>query len=946
MTTVGRFTGFSFINKYKIVCTATAGMFAFVCQHSFAQEVTGDVSKTPGVTESNTSSKSTKSADLQEVIVTGSLIPQQRAETSTPVSVITLDDMQTKGFASVADALQRSSFATGSVQGAQYVGGFTQGAQTLSMFGLTPSYTKYLIDGRPLADYPALYNGTDIFASISGIPTLLIDHIDILPGGQSSIYGSDAIAGVVNIVLKKKSDGAAIDARAGWTDDGGGTQYRIGVVDGFNPGNWNIVVGAQYEKKNPIWGYQRDLTKQFFTGGTSPQTGERDYLIFGLDGTYYFQDPSNCANVAGQFGNSVAKLTRPGYGDYCGTYKSGYYTIDNGLESTQGYLHADTDLNDHVQLFTDVLWNHDVTRFSSGTAYFGTAGDPTSPYYYFEDPNIPDLLNVQHVFSPEEAGNLASQMDKDTNNSIRGTLGVKGSLGSSDWTYTVDMTYTENKLTEKTYLAFTSAINNFFAPIFGDPIGYDSANQVNIFAPNYAAFYQPITPDQYASFTGYATSYSRTEDSLARAQLTNSSLFSLPGGEAGFAAVIEGGAQGWDYAPDPRYLDGETYLYTAVAGSGHRSRYAATSELRLPLLKSLTVDVSGRYDDYKISGSNVDKATYNIGVEYRPVKTLLLRGRYGTAFKAPTLSDEFQGQSGFYQQLNDYYLCAQNGYTGTNLGNCPYAQEYVFGTTEGNTRLRPINAKVADLGIVWAPTSAISVAADYMLWNIHDEVVQQDSDKLLSIESQCRLGDLDISSPTCVAALAQVTRDNSGNLVSVDTPKINAAQETLHAIRVELNYTLTTDRVGSFKFSGSYSNILKHTFVPNVGDPTIDLLADPTWSEEFKTKGDFSVTWDIGKLGTTLYVERYGRTPNYLASIYGYDTAGAGTLGAWTLANLSAQYEVIPGLELSANIENLFNRMPPVDNSYPGTERQPYNEFNYDIYGRRFFVGASYKFGR
>jgi iron complex outermembrane recepter protein len=141
--------------------------------------------------------------------------------------VITSADIQNKGFADVADALQHMSFATGSIQGGGYSGGFTQGAKTLSLFGLSESYTKFLIDGRPIADYPALYNGTDNFVSIEGIPTVLVDHIDILPGGQSSIYGSDAIAGVVNIVMKKTLDGPSADVRIGATSHGGDNEKRF-----------------------------------------------------------------------------------------------------------------------------------------------------------------------------------------------------------------------------------------------------------------------------------------------------------------------------------------------------------------------------------------------------------------------------------------------------------------------------------------------------------------------------------------------------------------------------------------------------------------------------------------------------------------------------------------------------------------------------------------------
>lgn len=905
----------------------------------------------------NSKDKAKKSDQLEEVVVTGSLIPQLRAETSTPVTMITADDIQIKGFASVADALQHTSFATGAVQGAQYTGGFTQGAQTLSLFGLSPSYTKYLIDGRPIADYPALYNGTDIITSISGIPTVLVDHIDILPGGQSSIYGSDAIAGVVNITLKKKMEGPEADVRYGWTKDGGGTQRRIGLADGFSFGGVNVLVGGQYERVDPIWGYQRDLTKSFFAGGTSPQTAARNWLVSGLNGQpngdlYYFLDPANCANVAGQFDNTVTKTYRQGRGTYCGSTKSGYYTLNNGTESSQVFLHASDDLNDNIQLFSDVLLDHDVTRFGSGSPFFSTGDDSTGPYSYYVDPNVPggDLLNVQRIFSPEESGNLASQMNKNTINSIRATVGVQGALWSSNWKYTVDMTYTENKLTEATFLAFTSAINKFFAPIFGPNLGPDPATGQPTYAVNYAALYTPITPAQYASFAGYANSYSRTEDSLARAQLTNSSLFALPGGDAGIAVLVEGGGQGWDYAPDPRFLNGGTYLVTSVAGSGHRSRYASTVELRLPVAKMLTVDASTRYDDYKVSGKNVDKATYNLGIEFRPLSSLLIRGRYGTAFKTPTLSDEYQGTSGFFTSNNttDYYTCTKQGFVGNTLVNCPYANYSVFGTTSGNTKLKPINAKVAGAGVVWSPIERSAFTVDYLHWKINDEVQAQDSDKLLRIDSACLLGQLDITSPTCVQAISQVTRDSNGLITQISTPKQNQSAETLNVLVFGLNYTWDAGRAGDFIFEGSYSDVLKHTFVQFVGDPEINYLDSPFYSTEFKTKENLSVTWNIAKFGTTLYVERYGRTPNYAAALTpaGYAEQGGGKLGTWTVANLSARYEVLRGLELSVNAVNVFDKAPPVDNSYTGIIDQPYNTQNYNDYGRSFFVEANYKFGK
>jgi outer membrane receptor protein involved in Fe transport len=887
---------------------------------------------------------------IKEVVVTGSLIPQTTVELTTPVTTISSSEIQAKGFADIAQALQHTAFATGSIQDGQFLG-FTPGAKVASFFGLSPSYTKYLIDGRPIADYPALYNGTDIIVSISGIPTQLIDHIDMLPGAQSSIYGSDAIAGVVNVVMKNKLDGPLVDARYGWTKDGGASDRRIAVADGFSFGSFNLVAGGQYESLTPIWGYQRGLTAQTYNQGTSPQTANRDYLINGLLGdangnTYYFEDPANCANVASQFGGTVSHQTRAKRGDFCGTVRSGFYTIANGDESTQFYLHATDDITGSLQAFADVLVNHDVVRYNAGPLSFVSSFDSASPLAYFEDPNVgADYLNLQHIFSPEEAGGLNTSTNKNTNNSVRATLGVKGDIGSSPWRYVVDMTYTENKLTESTYLHLTQGIENFFAThVYGPQLGFDSNLGATMYSPNYGAFYSPLTPAQLASFSTDALSYSRTEESYARAQLTDNSLFTLPGGNAGLALQIEGGGQGWDYAPDPRYLDNETFGYTATAGSGHRSRYAGVAELNVPILSMLTGNVSGRYDDFRVAGQSVDKFTYNLGLQLRPIKPVLLRGRYGTAFKAPTLSDEFQGKSGFFQNLNDYYTCAVNGFSGATLAQCPQFQQSVFGVTEGNTKLKPITAKVWDLGFILTPIERLNVTFDYIHWAISNEVQSQDADKLLQTESACRLGQLDITSPTCVAALAQVTRDASGALVQVLTPKQNASQENLGTFIVEANYAIEAGSLGEFVLDGGFTSIKTHTFQQFPGDPVIDYLGNPFYSTEFKTKSNASVTWTKNPVSVTAYVERYGRTPNYISTTQpnGYTLPGAATLPPWTVANLSVGYRVLSSVQLGFAANNVFNKTPPIDHTYTGIETQPYNQFNYNIYGRTYYVTASW----
>ena len=205
-------------------------------------------------------------AQLETVIVTGSLIPQAQQDTS-PVIAITAEDMASQGFQNVTDVLRAQPLATGAVQDNQFAGGFTPGATTISLLGLEPGFTLILLDGRPLADYPLLYNGQGNFTDLSSIPTGMVERIDILPGNQSAIYGSAAIAGVVNIILKKHLEGIQIAARAGGYDEGGGENMRFELTGGQSRENFDVTFGLQYSSQKPIWGTQR---KRFDSNNDDP----------------------------------------------------------------------------------------------------------------------------------------------------------------------------------------------------------------------------------------------------------------------------------------------------------------------------------------------------------------------------------------------------------------------------------------------------------------------------------------------------------------------------------------------------------------------------------------------------------------------------------------------------------------------------------------------------
>lgn len=900
-----------------------------------------------------------KAKDLDKVVVTGSLIPQTQVETFVPVTIISAEDIKARGFNSVAEVLQKSSFATGGVQNNQSSASFTQGAETLSLFGLSPSYVKYLIDGRPMANYPALYNGTDIFNNISGIPVDLVDRIEILPGGQSSLYGSDAIAGVVNIILKKNIDGAVISGRVGGYDEGGGRSGRLSYSDSFSSADkrWNTLLGVQAEKVDPVWGYQRDLTKQFNThayGGAAP-VASRDWLVSSPFTSYHFLDPNNCANVKSGFGGTEDLQTRPGFGDghYCGSfYTPGYRTIKNEKESAQLYVHSTFDITSDAQLYADVLLNHEKVKYHIGSNYVWWGTGVKWGYYY--DPNLDDFLNLQRAFTPEDMGDWKNTMDENKSTSYAVTVGVNGTVGNgSNWDYDVSISRTHYRLDESSLARLADPINNYFQQhVLGPELGLDPYyGAYPVFTPDYAAFYTLMSPSDFYSFMGKTVSRSSTYDNLLRAQFTNDALFSLPGGDAGAAIAVEAGTEGWTYNPDPLLLNGKIWGTTAVSGSGKRSRYAFTGELRLPVLDKLTISTSARYDGFRAGGKTIDKPTYSIGIEYRPLESLLVRGKYGTAFKAPTLADQFQGTSGFYSFTTDYYNCALLGYDAGNVQNCPnqYSSLQYFGQQSGNPDLKPINATVWSYGVVWAPTSKFSVSADYYHWKIKDEVALQNVDQLMRDEANCRLGTLDINSGTCQTALSQIHRGSAGNVQSIDVKKVNVASESLNAVALNMNYRQSLGAYGDLTMSGSWTRNLKHELQQYPNDPLIDLLNDPYWSTDPKYKANASVGWNKGRWTTTVYANYLGQTPNYRATRTpsGYAYAGAGKIGSYTTLNGSVNFDVTDDIKVSLLINNLANRMPDMDvQSYPGTSGAPYNSSNFDVLGRAYYLEVKWSLGK
>ena len=902
--------------------------------------------------EQGNAPKKEEAKKLDKVTVTGSLIPQAQIETASPVITITAADMQRQGFSNVYDALRAQPLATGAVQDSQFSAGFTPGAETISLLGLNPDFTLFLINGKPMSEYPLLYNGQSNFVDLSTVPMAMVDHIDILPGNQSSIYGSSAIAGVVNVVLKQRAEGVTFDYRAGGTSDGGGSNQRLQLVGGYNIDKLSLVYGLQISDSQAIWGFDRSISSSTNSNpNPNARYSPRNYLILRYGSGYVdptsVAGPNPCAGIANQFGGTISYQYRPGSGYYCGSKQSvGYATLKNPNTTYSGYLNADYRLNDSAEIYGTLLYTFAKNKSYAGPNYTWWGANTGN---YFVNSNTGTFDLVQQTFAPEEMGGLDASANKLWSRAYSFTGGVRGNLGQSDWAYDAYYARSQYNISSEQRRTLGAKVDAFFesqflGPKLGTYYGYP------IYAPDYTQFYKSITPAQYQSFTGVISTKSETYTQNANLVLTNTSLFDLPAGPVGVAGVLQAGNSYWSLPADPRLVAGDFWGITGSSGAGKRDNYAGALEFKVPIFSMLTADLSGRYDHYKnLGGGSDSKATYKLGLEFRPISTLLFRGNYATAFRAPDLGYAFIGPSGFYSSATDYYRCAVLE-PNVTIENCTYNSVQYKGTQLGNANLKSITAKSYGFGVVWSPTASLDFKADYYHINIDNEVSYQSVDQLMKDDAACLLGQLDINSPTCQAAISQVQRaPGTGplpyNLLGITVKPINISKEMVAGIVASGNYRYDAGRWGDFGFGAQYNVTLKHTYQQYPGDPDIDLLRNPYYSSEFKSILSGNITWAVGNWTTTLYGIRYGATPNYTAqgNTTGYAARGAGTVAPWMVYNGSIEYRLTPDAKVSLLVNNIRNTMPPRDKTWVGWPY--YNVFNYNAYGRAFWVELNVHFG-
>jgi outer membrane receptor protein involved in Fe transport len=894
---------------------------------------------------------------LQEVVVTGSRIPRSQIEGPAPVVTITAQDIQQRGFANVPDLMTSLTQNLGALDNNQYTDGFSPGAQAVDLRGLGPNHTLVLVNGRRIADYPQSYGGNSNFTDISNIPTALIDRVEILSGSASAVYGSDAMSGVINFILKKKVDGTTIDYRAGGTQHGGGGSQRLDITTGFSKGKFDAVFGLELVDKHPLWAFQRSFTDSRLDSPADPSDiiASRNFVRTDIDGNYLDPGKATCDSLSHLDKGTIFYASRPDYGYdpatdsyipgyYCGSYYDvGYGTLENGRKMANLFATATYHFNGYTDLYVDVL---------AGTSHQDSYNTPLqwynceplngdcsdTPFYNTATGQVEEW--GRQYFTIEENGGFKPGFIRNINNTLSLNTGIRGTFGpDSDWNYEANFEHSQNQLESKwPALVAAKAQALYLGPSLGvDP---DSGYQMYYAPPS--RLYTPLTVAQFRSITNDSTDHDRSRTENWSLTVTNTNLFKLPAGPVGFAGILEYGNSYFGLKADPLSLDGSYYGLHNTDAVGSRSHEAIGYEFSVPVFSKLTVTTAGRFDRYSYGDTNAGKFTYALGLEYRPIQSLLLRGSLSTGFRAPDLSYLYAGMSGSSSGGTDYYLCRLlEPDTGPDYyDDCSYGDVGFNGRSHGSTTLKDETSKSLTYGFVFAPTPNFDISADYYRIKLNNEVEYQDSDTILREEADCRLGPLDINSSFCQQVVSQVVRNPSdapfepNAITSVLVLPINAAIDQTSGVDFNAHYRLNAQRFGTFDFNLGATYVIRHTTQLSKDSPVDNEMTDIYYYLIPRTKANASVTWNIHDFTATLYGSRLGGIPNY---------DGTTRLGPTFLYNLTMGYKVTPGINVSLVVDNLFDKRPPRDDTWTS---YPYYSRNwFSAVGRAYFVDLSIKFG-
>ncbi|MCA8893480.1 MAG: TonB-dependent receptor [Hyphomonas sp.] len=949
-------------------------------------------------------------ARQEKIVVTGSLLARDEFASSSPIQVITAEVATLEGLVDTAALLQGSSLAAGSTQlnntFQNYVTNGGLGAQTIDLRGCGDTRTLVLIDGkRPGASGT---RGAIAALDLNVLPQSIISRVEVLKDGASTIYGSDAVCGVVNIITRDSVDSLELNFDVSRPFDSGGEQYGVSGAWGFDLGDSaNFTISAEYRLSEELDASERDYLECPRDYVADPNGGG---LLDRLNYSATATNPNrNCSNlyyntVIDAFSGerlvpspngvtipSIYGATIPGYRPRVGTGtdpNTGALYFEDILDSPLLDNEDFFPRNENISLFgtadvdlggmawdTEVLYSRRQTEAEGWRQFFpviGTADNAAgSPAYsYILDPGY---LN--------SAGNLVQMVapfpttDKVTIDYYYVSSSLSGgfSPGFMDkWSWKLDGTYSRG---EGTYEGNEILLSKSGDWNYDGVADYNGDGVADALAPPSIDFLDPDilsgarVNDLVAAVGGYQTGNTVYEQTTFTAVLAGE-LFDLPAGPLGLGLGAEYREFSIDDQPGELTQSGDIWgSSTAGPTKGTNSVSEIFAEISVPLIKGAPlaedVEFSGsvRAFDYDLGGTD---SIYKVGLNWQITPTVRARSSYGTSYRAPALFELFlEDQTGFLSQTsidpcinwadstnpNIRANCAAAGipdnYTGTG-------SSALVITSGGGDLLQPETGDTFTAGVIWTPTFAdINIALDYYEIEISDQITSLSGAQIVGgcyatttyPNDFCDLFDRNPGDATIGAF----------NLDNIQAPTLNVDSQSQSGLDLEVRYTGEFN-FGTVTFDSSvnwalerYINVFGSDFVSGIEDNDFNgTIGYPS------VVGDASLRLDRGDWTYTWFTDFTGRQDDnrYFAADYNDPQNYFGLTGLYKVYT-EAQWTHGASVRwqgdtwsITGGISNIFDEHPPQVSDIVTTSagNTPLNATAYDLRGRRAFVSVSKTF--
>ncbi|MDH5629616.1 MAG: TonB-dependent receptor [Gammaproteobacteria bacterium] len=946
----------------------------------------------------------------RKMVVTGSRIRKDAFANDTPIDVITIEDAEIEGLKSLGELLRTSTAAAGSNQltaalGVGFVVNGGTGAESISLRGLGANRTLVLLNGRRAG--PAGTRGAVSAFDLNSLPLSTIERVEVLKDGASSLYGSDAVAGVINIITKKGSDKTfTFDTSQPFEDGGDDTRMNMSYGEEFTDGSFRVTA---------------DFRKQ-----TMVRRGDRDYLaceerlLFREDGS--LADPidprtgePHCQGrgfglwlygpISSAYGGSLQAAF-----DYDGFFAANGYESFNDVSATTGFttptgwypvsFNNNRDSEGWWDLQHPFLERTTLVPETTNSSFYATGeynvAENITAYGEFIYSSRTTKTDANRQFwtnevGPQPANNIgggfsgagfimpvaltdhfSSEINVDY---TRLVLGLNGALGDWEWDVSYQSSDNDGEYINDIILADSHLMSQInWATGTGctvgqvTPISGNNCADVNWADPNF--LYGNLTAEQKAFLFGVDVGNTTYKQQTFEAFITGD-LFSMPAGEVGSAFGIQFQEDEIDDVPGEQTLAGNSWgLSSAGRTAGKQKTNAVFGEINIPLLEGLVgakaVDftASARYTDVDTYGSDT---TFKAHLSWEIVDGLTVRGSRGTSFRAPALYELYLGdQTGYGGQLAidpclDYVAeYAAGAITETVFLNCQAhnvpasytapGSSVLLVTSGGAGRLSAETSVAETGGFVWvSPEDTFAFSADYYQFELKGEVANLGG---ANIVNQC------YNTPTANFAneplcdlFVRRTGGATGTDFGIDRVNggyVNIATQTVRGIDYNFTYQDEFD-FGKIRLSIEHTNQLEKTRL---------LFADSTYNNNIgennypKHAGNMRLTWTGDEYSVTWTTTYFSSTNDY--EYYTQPKGGTTWDGEavtridetpWTYYHtVSTSTSLFDNLNIIVGIANVFDEEPPILSSSGNEVGNAARYSRFDFIGQRLFANFKYSF--